>query len=65
MPDIDGLRLIKAIRSNNFYRDISVLMITAEMKREQVISVTQARVDGYIGKPFSAQDLKEKTTIGL
>jgi len=63
MPDIDGLRLLKAIRSNNFYRDIPVLMITAEMKREQVISAAQAGVDGYIGKPFSAQDLKDKLQL--
>jgi len=63
MPDVDGLRMLKAIRSNNFFRDIPVLMITAEMKREQVISAAQAGVDGYIGKPFSPQDLKEKLQL--
>lgn len=60
MPNMDGLQLLKAIRSAPTLQHLPVLMITAEAKRENIIAAAQAGASGYIVKPFTAATLAEK-----
>ncbi len=60
MPGMDGLTLLKNVRAEEDLKDLPVLMVTAESKREQIIEAAQAGVNGYIVKPFTAATLKEK-----
>ena len=60
MPGMQGLDLLKAVRTDERLRDLPVLMVTAESKRDQIVAAAQAGVNGYIVKPFTAQTLKEK-----
>lgn len=60
MPNMDGLALLQAIRADAQLRNIPILMITAEAKRENVIAAAEAGADGYVVKPFTAIVLKEK-----
>ncbi len=60
MPGMQGIDLLKAIRSDDKLKSIPVLMVTAEAKREQIITAAQAGVNGYVVKPFTAATLKEK-----
>ena len=60
MPGMQGIDLLKTIRSTPELEKLPVLMITAEAKREQIIEAAQAGVNGYIVKPFTAATLKEK-----
>lgn len=60
MPGMQGIDLLRAIRSDDSMKEIPVLMVTAEAKREQIIEAAQAGVNGYIVKPFTAATLKEK-----
>lgn len=60
MPGMQGIDLLRAIRSDEQLSHIPVLMVTAEAKREQIIEAAQAGVNGYIVKPFTAATLKEK-----
>lgn len=60
MPGMQGIDLLRAIRDDAELKDIPVLMVTAEAKREQIIEAAQAGVNGYIVKPFTAATLKEK-----
>ena len=60
MPNIDGLQLLQAIRSNPALSHLPVLMITAEAKKENIIAAAQAGASGYIVKPFTAATLSEK-----
>lgn len=60
MPNMTGLDLVKAIRSDGSIKDIPVLMVTAEAKKENVVEAIQAGVNNYIVKPFTAETLKEK-----
>ena len=60
MPNIDGLQLLQAIRSNPALSHLPVLMITAEAKKENIIAAAQAGASGYIVKPFTAATLAEK-----
>ena len=60
MPGMPGIDLLKAIRADNNLKHLPVLMVTAEAKREQIITAAQAGVNGYVVKPFTATTLKAK-----
>lgn len=60
MPGMQGIDLLKAIRADEKLRQLPVLMVTAESKREQIIEAAQAGVNGYVVKPFTAATLEEK-----
>lgn len=60
MPGMSGIDLIREVRSDPNLAHIPVLMVTAEAKREQIITAAQAGVNGYVVKPFTAAVLKEK-----
>lgn len=62
MPGMQGIDLLKAVRADadESLKNIPVLMVTAEQKKEQIIEAAQAGVNGYIVKPFTALILKEK-----
>ncbi len=60
MPGMTGIDLLKEVRKDPQLAAIPVLMVTAEAKREQIITAAQAGVNGYVVKPFTAAVLKEK-----
>ncbi|MDC9621492.1 chemotaxis response regulator CheY [Xenorhabdus sp. XENO-7] len=60
MPNIDGLELLKIIRSEEKLAALPVLMVTAEAKKENIIAAAQAGASGYVVKPFTAAILEEK-----
>ena len=60
MPGMSGLDLLKKVRADERLKDMPVLMVTAEAKRDQIVAAAQAGVSGYVVKPFTAAVLKEK-----
>jgi two-component system chemotaxis response regulator CheY len=62
MPNMDGLEMLKAIRSDPVLGKTPVLMVTAEAKKENIIAAAQAGANGYVVKPFTAVTLEEKIT---
>jgi two-component system chemotaxis response regulator CheY len=60
MPKLPGIELLRAVRAEPKLAALPVLMVTAEVKREQIIAATHAGVNGYIIKPFTAQALAAK-----
>jgi len=62
MPNMDGLTLLRKIRSSDKLKHLPVLMVTAEAKKENIIAAAQAGASGYIVKPFTAAVLAEKST---
>ena len=60
MPGMTGIDLLRHVRADEKLRNLPVLMVTAEAKREQIIEAAQAGVNGYVAKPFTALALKEK-----
>ncbi|MDT8991395.1 response regulator [Curvibacter sp. APW13] len=60
MPHMNGLELLKAIRSHPERGDLPVLMMTAEAERHQVQLAVQAGVSGYMLKPFTTGALEAK-----
>ncbi len=60
MPGMDGLTLLKKIRSDDALCDMPVLMVTAEATRDQIVIAAEAGVNDYVVKPCTAATLKEK-----
>ena len=60
MPNMDGLTLLQTLRADPTYKNLPVMMITAEAKKENIIAAAQAGASGYIVKPFTAATLSEK-----
>ena len=60
MPGMTGIELLKHVRADDRLKDLPVLMVTAEAKRDQIVAAAQAGVNGYVVKPFTAAVLKEK-----
>ncbi|MGB1879566.1 MAG: chemotaxis response regulator CheY [Gammaproteobacteria bacterium] len=60
MPIMEGIQLLKEVRSDAKLASLPVLMVTAEARREQIVMAAEAGVNGYIVKPFTAQTLDQK-----
>jgi two-component system chemotaxis response regulator CheY len=62
MPNMTGLELLKAIRSDEDLKSTPFLMVTAEALQDNVIAAVKAGVSNYIVKPFTAETLNDKIT---
>lgn len=62
MPEMDGLQFVKAIRTNDEYKHLPILMITTEAAKEDILEALRSGVNNYIVKPFTPDTLKEKIT---
>jgi len=60
MPKMTGLELLKNIRSSSEFKEIPVLMVTAEAQKQNVIEAVKAGVSNYVVKPFTADAIIEK-----
>jgi len=58
MPDLDGWEVYQRLKSNPKTSDIPVIVITARAQSiDKVLGLHIAKVDDYITKPFSPQEL--------
>jgi two-component system chemotaxis response regulator CheY len=60
MPNMDGMDLLKKVRSDPDLKALPILMVTAEAEKDKVIAAIQAGVNNYVVKPFTAEVFKEK-----
>jgi len=60
MPKMDGLTLLKNIRSDPELKDTLVMMVTAEAEKQKVLEAVKLGVNGYVVKPFTPETLEEK-----
>jgi two-component system chemotaxis response regulator CheY len=60
MPNMNGFELLTQIKSDATLKHLPVLMVTAEAKKEDIVTAAQAGASGYIVKPFTKATLEEK-----
>jgi two-component system chemotaxis response regulator CheY len=60
MPSMDGLEFLRQIQAQNLAPGVPVVMITTESSEEHVKQAIQAGARGYIRKPFTAEQVKER-----
>jgi DNA-binding response OmpR family regulator len=58
MPDMDGWEVYQQMKADKATRDIPVIVVTAKAQSiDKVLGLHIAKVDDYISKPFSPQEL--------
>jgi two-component system, chemotaxis family, chemotaxis protein CheY len=62
MPQMNGLQLLAAIKAEAEWRDLPVVMITTEGGETNVAEAVRLGAAGYVRKPFTADQIKEKLT---
>jgi two-component system chemotaxis response regulator CheY len=60
MPKMDGLRMLAAMKNTPQWRGIPVVMITTEGGETKVAEAVRLGAAGYVRKPFTADQIKEK-----
>jgi two-component system, chemotaxis family, chemotaxis protein CheY len=60
MPSMDGLEFLRQIRAQKLAPGVPVVMITTESSEEHVKQAIQCGALGYIRKPFTADQVKER-----
>lgn len=61
MPDMDGWDVYHQIKSEELTQNIPVIVITAKAQNiDKVLGLRIAKVEDYIAKPFSPQELLER-----
>jgi two-component system chemotaxis response regulator CheY len=60
MPQMDGLQLLARVKEMPHMKSVPVLMITTEGGQGKVMEAVQLGATGYVRKPFTAEQIKEK-----
>lgn len=60
MPSMDGLEFLRQIQAQKLAPGVPVVMITTESSEEHVKQAILAGARGYIRKPFTAEQVKER-----
>ena len=60
MPSMDGLEFVRQLRSRQVAVGVPVVMITTESSEEHVKQAIEAGASGYIRKPFTADQVKQR-----
>jgi len=62
MPKMDGLQLLASLKASPQWRHVPVMMITTEGGETKVTEALRLGAAGYVRKPFTADQIKEKLT---
>ena len=60
MPKMDGLQLLASLKASSQWQKIPVVMITTEGGETKVAEAVRLGAAGYVRKPFTADQIKEK-----
>ncbi len=60
MPEMSGLELLKAVKSDDELKDIPYIMVTAEAQKDNIVEAVKAGVNSYVVKPFTADTVAAK-----
>ena len=60
MPNMDGMEFLQQVKANGQFSDIPVVMITTEGSKAKVMEAVELGAAGYVRKPFTAEQIKEK-----
>jgi DNA-binding response OmpR family regulator len=66
MPEIDGWQVYQQLKADEVTKDIPVIVVTAKAQNiDKVLGLHIAKVDDYIAKPFSLQELIDRVDAVL
>jgi two-component system chemotaxis response regulator CheY len=63
MPEMNGLEFVCAVRKEEKYNDMRLMMVTTETEMSQVIKALEAGANEYVMKPFTKEIIREKINL--
>jgi two-component system chemotaxis response regulator CheY len=60
MPNMDGIQLLSVLKASADFKHVPVIMITTEGGEAKVMEAVELGAAGYVRKPFTADQIKEK-----
>ena len=60
LPHFDGYQLLAAIRGQEAWRDVPVLMLTAKSQEKDIVRALDSGADDYLVKPFKPEELRAR-----
>jgi two-component system, chemotaxis family, chemotaxis protein CheY len=58
MPEMDGFGLLQALREDDSWHDLPVVMITTEANEQRLQEAMSLGAKGYIRKPFTPENIR-------
>jgi CheY-like chemotaxis protein len=65
MPGLDGLEVTRRLRATEGFETLPVLLLTARVADADLQAGEAAGATGYLRKPFSPQELRERVAAAL
>ena len=62
MPNMDGIQLLAKVKAKENLRVVPFVMVTTEGSQERVMQAIDLGAAGYVKKPFTPEQIKEKLT---
>jgi CheY-like chemotaxis protein len=62
MPRLNGLDFMRQINRSGLYKDIPVIMLTANDDEDDIIEAFALGIQNYVQKPFNPLSLKDKVS---
>jgi two-component system chemotaxis response regulator CheY len=63
MPEMNGYEFVCAVRKEDAYKDLPLMMVTTETEMSQVVKALEAGANEYVMKPFTKEMITEKLTL--
>ena len=63
MPEMNGFEFVCAVRKDEKYNDMRLMMVTTETEMSQVIKALEAGANEYVMKPFTKEIIREKINL--
>lgn len=64
MPGMEGVEVIRRVRSRNSPQPAYMILLTARSSRDDIVSGLLATADDYVTKPFDRQELHARLQAG-
>lgn len=65
MPRLNGLEFLKQLRTSGLFRNIPVLLVSANDNQEEILESFDLGIIDFISKPFNPLRLKEKVNHAI
>lgn len=62
MPNMDGLELLAKLKGDDALKGVPVIMVSTEGSQTKVLEAVQLGAAGYVRKPFTPDQIKDKLT---
>ena len=62
MPNMDGIEFLTRLKADETHKHVPVLLVTTEGGQAKVMQALELGAAGYVKKPFTADQIKEKLT---